>query len=73
MDRSGRNLSFWPKAVAGEVSEGDWKEFVKVGILVLLISVGFEKYQSMDSSDLIVESKTYPLKTNAGGASECWR
>ena len=31
MDSSGRNLNFWPRAVRGEVSEEEWKEFVKVG------------------------------------------
>ena len=30
-DSSGRNLKFWPKAAAGEATEGEWKEFVKVG------------------------------------------
>ena len=31
-DSSGRNLKFWPKAAAGEATEGEWKEFVKVSL-----------------------------------------
>ena len=34
MDSSGRNLNFWPKAAAGEATEEEWKEFVKVKIFV---------------------------------------
>ena len=29
-DGSGLNLKFWPKAAAGEATEAEWKEFVKV-------------------------------------------
>ena len=28
-DKTTRNLDFWPKAVAGEATEEDWKDFVR--------------------------------------------
>jgi len=52
-DSSGRNLKFWPKAAAGEATEGEWKEFVKAERL----SAGVDYPMSLFWKDLV---KMYP-------------
>ena len=52
-DKTSRNVSFWRKAVAGEVSEAEWREFVQDERL----SAGVDFPISLFWNDLV---KIYP-------------
>ena len=41
-DGSGLNLKFWPKAAAGEATESEWKEFVKVRLCFFFLFVSVD-------------------------------
>ena len=52
-DETSRNISFWPKAVAGDVSEVEWRQFIKAERL----SAGVDYPISLLWKDLV---KIYP-------------
>ena len=52
-DETSRNISFWPKAVAGDVSEVEWRQFIKAERL----SAGVDYPISLFWKDLV---KIYP-------------
>ena len=52
-DETSRNISFWPKAVAGDVSEVEWRQFIKTERL----SAGVDYPISLFWKDLV---KIYP-------------
>ena len=63
-DRSGRNLKFWPKAAAGEATEEEWKEFVKVGFSFPSFQLILKSTKAyVDSSDLENNPKHYLKET----------
>ena len=63
-DRSGRNLKFWPKAAAGEATEAEWKEFVKVGFSFPSFQLILKSTKAyVDSSDLENNPKHYLKET----------